>query len=196
MVVGLTGCIGSGKSTAAEILREHGAKIIDADLLAREVVAPGSQGLSEVINHFGKQYLTAAGELDRKKLAALVFNDQQKRAELEKILHPKIRELFLKKLEETLRSNPGVIVYVVPLLFESKLSREELNYTAVVYAPAEVCINRIMVRDGLSYKEAEKRLAAQMDIEEKRRLADYVIDNSGGIEELRNEIVGFLKKLR
>lgn len=191
-LVGLTGSIGSGKSEVARILEREGAAIIDADLLAREVVAPGSAGLREVVDEFGASVLSDDGALNRKALAALVFSDPVKRAKLEQITHPRIRALFLARLAELRAApaahRPAIVVYVVPLLFESRYDYEELDAIVVVSTTREVALCRVIARDGCSIEQAESRYNAQLPIAEKVRQADFVIDNSGTLEELSERV--------
>jgi len=176
----VTGSIGSGKSQVASILESLGALIIDADQLAREVVAPGSEALEAVVKEFGPSILSPKATLDRKRLGEMVFADPLKRAKLEGILHPAIRALFEKRLR-ALEANPAnklrLVFYVVPLLFESKLSYPKFEKIIVVSAPREVCIERIVKRDNSSRELAAKKYAAQISIEEKEKRADIVIKN-------------------
>ena len=186
-IVALTGSIGSGKSQAAEIFRECGAHILDADVIAREVVLPGSKGLEAIKQTFGEQYLLPTGELNRAKLGALVFSKPEQRVKLEDILHPRIRELYLEKLSalKSLSPAPKLIIYVVPLLFESRYSYPEIDGIIVVSAPKALSIERIMKRDNFTLEQAEKRYQSQMPIEEKESKADFVIRNDSSIENLK-----------
>ncbi|WKZ56956.1 MAG: dephospho-CoA kinase [Bdellovibrionota bacterium] len=184
IVVGLTGTIGSGKSTVARMLESEGAYLIDADLLAREVVAPKSAGLAEVIATFGPQYLSSDGTLDRKKLGQVVFGDPGMRKKLETILHPRIRSLFKSKLE-AVPAGTRIVVYVVPLLFESDLDYRELSAIVVVAASREQCISRIVQRDQCTAELAAQKLDSQIGIEQKTEHADFVIDNSRSLAETR-----------
>lgn len=177
-VVGLTGVIGSGKSTVAEVLRQRGALIIDADVLAREVVAPGSSGLAEIVEHFGPDYLHRDGTLNRSMLGELIFRDAEQRKALESILHPKIRDLFVQQLRGVTAEAP-MVVYVVPLLFESINQYPEIDAVVVVSASAAQCLERIVARDGCSREIAEKKLASQIPIDVKRKQADFIIENDG-----------------
>ena len=197
LVLGLTGSIGSGKSLVAGLLSELGAVVIDADELAREVVAPGSEGLKLVTQHFGSQILTQDGQLCRKTLGEIVFSMPNERKALEAILHPRIRELFHKRLNMVLhQSHPApLIVYAVPLLFESGYSYEELDRIAVVAASHEQCVTRIVARDGCSQELAEKKLAAQLSTESKIARADFVIRNDSSIENTKAQVQELFRTL-
>jgi len=190
MLLGLTGSIGSGKSLAACILSELGAATIDADELAREAVRPGSAALARITALFGADVLDAGGALKRQDLADRVFNEERARKELEDIVHPRVRELFEARVA-ALRNQaapPRLIVYAAPLLFEAGYSRRDFDRILVVSAPRELCIERVMKRDGLRREAAERRYAAQLPIEQKEAMADIVIRNTGTPEELRSKL--------
>ncbi len=195
-VVGLTGSIGSGKSAVGDLLQSHGARIIDADLLAREVVAPNSPGLAKVVSAFGRDILTSSGDLDRKKLGKLIFSDKSARKKLEEIVHPLVRELFLSQLQLFLKSpETSPIIYVVPLLFESPYTYDELDYIVVVVAPREVCLQRVQKRDGCTEAEASQRFDAQLPPSQKERGADWIIRNDGDFDRLKVEVANLFKKI-
>lgn len=178
MNIGLTGGIATGKSTVANLLAKRGAYVIDLDLIAREVVEPGQPALARVAERFGQAVLREDGTLDRKKLGSIVFADEARRKELEAILHPAIRAVMKERMELHESNHPNQLVVVdVPLLFESKLE-SYFEQIMLVYVPREEQLKRLMKRDGLSMEDAERRLAAQMSIEDKKALADIVIDNS------------------
>jgi dephospho-CoA kinase len=183
-IIGVTGSIGSGKSAVAERFARLGARIIDADMLAREAVAAGTSTLEAVIRRFGKEMLTAEGELDRKRLGALVFSDPSARLDLEAIVHPRVRELFTQALAEAEKTPSALIVYVVPLLFETRNRYPELERSILVASPKESCLRRVMARDGVTREFAEMKYAAQMPESEKRKRADIVIENNAGEAEL------------
>ena len=186
LVVGLTGSIGSGKSAVAKMFEEWGATVVDADILAREVVQAGCPAIAEIRKVFGAEAIAPDGSMDRKKVGAVIFSDKGKRKELEKILHPRIREEWLNRLATFLEaSERQVIVYVVPLLFESGIDYSEMQKTIVVSAPDDVCLARITARDHITLEEAKKRLSAQMPTSEKEKLADIVIRNDGDLDTLR-----------
>lgn len=195
-VIALTGSIGCGKSTVLELLRERGACVISADDLAREVVAPGSEGIKEIVSRFGAEVLTSDGQLDRKKLGRLVFTDKTAREALENITHPRIRALAQQRFEEAEARGEKFLVYEVPLLFETGLDKIGFKSIAVVSCPKEVAIERIQRRDNLTREEAMARINAQMSSEEKASRADIVIPNGGTIEELANNMAAALPSMR
>lgn len=179
--VGLTGGIGSGKSAVAAVFAERGAAVIDADALAREVVAPGSDGLRE-IGALWPAAVGANGALDRPALAAVVFADDAARARLNAITHPRVRE----RAAELERDAPdGLVVHVVPLLFEGDFWRG-CDKTVAVFAPAETRVARVVARDATDAAAVERRMAAQIDPALARARADYVIDNDGDVADLRD----------
>ena len=176
-VFGLTGGLGSGKSTVAARLRQRGVPVIDADALAREVVAPGSPGLAEVVAAFGADVLRE-GELDRARVASIVFSDAAARQRLEAITHPRIQALRDARLAELAASGEPLACYEVPLLFERGLERS-LQPVVVVSVPEAIQIERARRRDQASEAMVRARLAAQLPLADKTARADYVIDNAG-----------------
>lgn len=188
MNIGLTGGIACGKSTVAAMLVQRGAILIDADQIAREVVLPGSPALALVAERFGLGVLQEDGSLNRKALGEIVFRDEAARKDLEGLLHPRIRALMRERMETAERLTPDKLVVVdVPLLFESKLAYM-FEETLLVYIPPELQLVRLQARDGITRQQAQSRLAAQMPIDDKRRLADRVIDNSGTIAETERQV--------
>jgi dephospho-CoA kinase len=183
---GLTGGVASGKSTVAERFRARGMEVIDADLVAREVVEPGSDGLNEVVLTFGNEVLAADGSLDRKRLGAIVFGDPAARARLNGILHPRIRERTMELAAELERRGVELACYEAALLVENGLA-DAFRPVVVVAAPHELQRARIVARDGLSEAEADARIASQLPLEDKIAVADFVIHNVGGVDELRAE---------
>ncbi len=191
MNIGLTGGIATGKSTVSQMLERRGAALVDADRIAREVVEPGQAPLRQIAERFGQAVLNEDGTLNRRKLGQIVFSDEAERKALEAITHPAIRALMRERMERLEAERPDRLVVVdVPLLFESKL-QSLFEQVLVVYVPRSVQLTRLMGRDGLAEEEARKRLDAQMDIEDKKRLADYVIDNSSGLAETEEQIDRF-----
>lgn len=194
-VFGLTGGIGSGKSTVATLLRERGVPVVDADALAREAVAIGSEGLAQVVEAFGKDVLDASGALDRKRLGALVFEDAEQRTRLNAITHPLVRQLSQQRFAELDRQGVKLAAYDVPLLFEVGLDHV-LRPVVVVNASEATQIERVVRRDGLSEDEARARVRAQLPLAEKRARADHVIENDGTPEELVAQVDALLARLR
>jgi dephospho-CoA kinase len=194
-VFGLTGGIGSGKSTAAELLRQHGVPVVDADELAREVVAPGTVGLTEVVEAFGADVLGPDGALDRKRLGARVFSDPEARKRLNSITHPLVRQLSQVRFTELGASGVELAAYDVPLLFEVGLDAV-LRPVVLIAAREATQLARIRARDGLSEADARARIAAQLPLEEKRRRADYVLENDGTLESLDAQVSALISKLR
>lgn len=182
--VGLTGGIGSGKSTVADLFAALGVTVIDADDISRQLVKPGSAALQEIITHFGQAVLTADGTLDRAALRERVFADPAERAQLEAILHPRVR----KEMErQVLRANGAYVLLVIPLLFESGL-RNLVDRVLVVDADVPSQIRRVQTRSGLREEEVRKILAAQIGPAERRALADDVIENNADRAHLEREV--------
>ena len=194
-LVGLTGGIASGKSTVAEILARQGAAIINADVLAREVVEPGRQAWTEIVNAFGTAVLQPDRALDRQKLRAIIFDDPAARKKLESIIHPQVRALAEQRIREHAAAGYAVIVYEVPLLFEGNL-QEWLRPVILVACDVDTQRKRLQSRDNLSAVQAQKHIEAQMSLKEKRRLADYVIENNGSLEDLERQVQAVLEKIK
>ncbi|OME77918.1 dephospho-CoA kinase [Paenibacillus sp. FSL A5-0031] len=193
MIIGLTGGIASGKSTIANMLVERGALLVDADQVAREVVLPGEPALEAIASTFGQAVLETDGSLNRKALGEIVFRDKQSLAKLESITHPAIRARMQQTIHTYAEHYPErLVVADVPLLYETK---QENLYEGilVVYVPAELQKKRLMERNQLPEEEASRRIALQMDIEQKRLKADWVIDNSGSLEETKRQLDEFWK---
>ncbi|MBV8528579.1 MAG: dephospho-CoA kinase [Candidatus Dormibacteraeota bacterium] len=186
-LIGLTGGIATGKSTVAAELARHGATVIDADALAREVVEPGRPAFGEIAARFGPGVITAAGQLDRAGLGSIVFADADARRDLERITHPRVRDLMQQRIAAALAADADLIVAEVPLLFETQ---SEALYEGVMlaYAPAREQLQRLMARDGIDEAAARQRLAAQMPIDEKRARATWIIDNAGTIDATRGQV--------
>lgn len=181
MNIGLTGGIASGKSTVAQMLVNKGACLVDADKIAREVVEPGSPILDKVVSHFGQTILHEDGTLNRKLLGDIIFHHPSQKKALESMLHPPVRAMMLERMHELEVKNPSRLVVVdIPLLFESNLTSyfEEIW---VVYVPEKVQLKRLMARNHWDESTALSRIKAQMPIEQKKELADVVIDNSGSL---------------
>jgi dephospho-CoA kinase len=194
-VVGLTGGIASGKSTFADALRALGAPVVDADVLARAAVAPGTEALAAIAREFGPDALAPDGTLDRRRMAALVFSDPDARRRLEAITHPAVRRAMAEETARLAAGGHDLAFYDVPLLFEVGLDRA-LDSVVVVWAPPEEQRARLARRDGLSPAEAGARLAAQLPIDEKAARADFVVENVGAPEELGPKAERLLGDLR
>jgi len=182
-VFGLTGGIASGKSAVAAHLRARKIPVIDADVLAREVVAPGTEGLAEVVAAFGRDVLAADGSLDRKKLAALVFTNDVERRRLNAIVHPRVTARTMGAIAELTAKGAPLACYEAALLVENGVA-DAFRPLVVVAAPEDVQVARTMARDGASEAEARARIRAQLPLSEKTAIADYVIENTGTLEEL------------
>ncbi len=182
LLVGLTGGIGSGKSTVADLLAERGAVVIDADDLARRAVALGTGGFDRVVETFGREILGPDGDIDRTKLASVVFTDPARLRELEAIVHPEVTRLFAEAIEPY-RDTDRVIVYAVPLLAERGLT-EVFDVVVVVVADVDRRIERLMRDRGMTADEVRARVAAQLSDEERARVADVLLDNDGEAERL------------
>ena len=187
----ITGSIASGKSTVVNLLKERGFSVIDADLIAHEQLEICK---GEIVREFGEQILDEAGKIERKKLGAIVFREPKKLKNLEQILHPKIKaEIFFKasQLERL-----GQVYFVdIPLFFEKKERYAEFKNVAVIYAPKELLLSRLMSRNALSLEDAKARVELQMDIEQKKKMSKFVIDNSNDRENLKLELEKFLKQI-
>jgi dephospho-CoA kinase len=179
LLVGLTGGIATGKSTVSECFRRLGGVIIDADLLAREVVAPGELALAQIAAEFGADMLQDDGSLDRKRLGAVVFGDAARRTRLEQITHPAIRDRFLRRLAELEAEGfTGIVLWDAPVMIESG-GYKNMDKLVVVATDEPTQSARLCARDGIETAEAERKIRSQMPVAEKAKLADYVIDNGG-----------------
>lgn len=187
---GLTGGIACGKSTVSRLLEKKGATIIDADVLAREVVAPGSDGLREIVSTFGPGVLTPEGALDRKALGAAVFGDEGKRRALNAITHPRIAALSAQRTQEAMARGDRVVIYDAPLLVENGL-HHGMEQVLVVAATEATQLRRLRERDGLDEAAARARMASQMPVAQKRAVATQVFENDGTLAELEAQVEKF-----
>lgn len=190
--LGLTGGISTGKSQVSRTLVEQGEAVIDADVVARLVVMRDSEGLAQLVQKLGSSILDSKKELDRKALGARLFVQPETKVLVESILHPLIRAEVLKQKQELLKQGFKRAFYDIPLLFETN-SASQFDATIVVYCPEQIQIERLIKRDGINLQQAKLRLTNQMPIEEKRKLADYVVDNSGDLTNLFAEVDKLLK---
>ncbi len=193
---GLTGGVASGKTTAARIFQELGATIIEADRIGHELLGAPLPAYQEVVRHFGREVVNAAGEIDRSRLAAKVFSDPKQLAKLNAILHPRIIERVEELAARYHVQDPrAVIVVDAALIYEAGIGAR-FKKMVVAWCRPEQQIERLMFKTGLSREEAERRIAAQMPAEEKRRRADYVIDCSGNLESTRRQVEALYPQLR
>jgi dephospho-CoA kinase len=200
-VIGLTGGIGTGKSTVARLLADAGAVVIDADAIVHELQAPGSPMLAEIAAAFGPDVLDARGALDRARIADRVFRDAAERERLNAIVHPRVGAEMARRSAAARSAGAPLIVMDIPLLFESRprdrdAARRGNDATVLVYAPRETQIERTVARDGCTREEAKRRVAAQMPIDDKRALADYVIDNGGALADTERQVRELVATLR
>jgi len=192
MLIGLTGGIGSGKSTVSNLFRKYGIPIIDADLIAREVVEPGKKAWKAIIDHFGEEILLPDQHINRKKLGNLIFQNKEKRMELNEITHPIILAEILTRAEELQKHHQQVIVDI-PLLFESK--REPLfDQIIVVYVNKSIQLQRLMARDQISKEEALQKINAQMSLESKKEKADIVIYNDQDLSKTEQQVLTIIRQ--
>lgn len=185
--IGLTGGIASGKSTVLDFFKSKQIPFIDADVVAREVVAPGTPGLSAIAELFGSHLIQTDGTLDRPALGAIVFHDESKRLQLNECLHGLIRQRIDELTAEYEKQNSPVVIYDIPLLIEGKWY-ERLDMVWLVYVNRTTQIERLMSRNELSQEDALARINSQMSLDEKRAYADYIIDNGGSVEDLLKQL--------
>jgi len=185
-LIGLTGGVGSGKSTVAGILRDLGADIFDADEASHAVYAPGTAGFDAVVREFGPEYVRG-GQVDRERLGRLVFEDGDARRRLNAIVHPLVRDWMAERTREAAERGAEVVIQDVPLLYENRLENL-FSSVVLVYVPEDVQLERLVEGRGLDQERARAMIAAQMPIDEKRRRAHHVIDNSGTREETRRQV--------
>lgn len=188
LIVGLTGGIASGKSSVGKIMAKLGAKIVDADLLARVVVEPGRPAFAAIVERFGEVVIASDGILDREKLRDIVFNDKSALNDLNNITHPEVFKEILREIENYRNSDSNeLLVLDIPLLYEAG-AVAIVDAVVVVYVDRETQIERLIERDKFSRSDAENRIDKQMDLEEKKRRADFVIDNCGSFDDLESEV--------
>lgn len=193
LIIGLTGSIGTGKSTVAKMFSELNIPVIDADRIAREVVEPGKIAYEQIVATFGEEILLADGSINRKKLGSIVFQDEAKRTKLNEIVHPEVRKEMLRQKEAYIENGASCVVLDIPLLYESKLTYL-VDKVLVVATTPEVQLERIIARDKCSVAEAKRRMNAQIPIAEKVKWADAVIDNNGTIQHTKKQLLTILKQ--
>jgi len=198
LIVGLTGGVASGKTAISRILSEEGAYIIDADQIARELIQPHTPARNELIKVFGKEILGKDGSIHRKKLAAFVFSDPRKRDLLNQIIHPRIKEEMNRRAKEIGQKDPGAIVVIDAALLVELGDHQEMDKLIVVTSTERQQIERLKEREGACEEEARNILSSQMALEEKLKVADFVIRNEGSLEETRRvakEVFQELKRI-
>lgn len=193
MIIGLTGSIASGKSTVAKLLKDRGYPIVDADEIARLVVKPGSPVIQEIERVFGTEVICNDGSLDRAAMGQLVFGNEQKREQLNRIIHPAIRKELIAQKEAHLAAGSKTVILDIPLLFENKL-HDYVEKILVVSVTPEVQKERLMMRNQLSESEADARIASQLPMEIKEQGADAVLDNNGDPAETERQLEDVLQK--
>lgn len=187
MIIGLTGSIASGKSTVGKMLEEMGFPIVDADAVARLVVEPGMPALREIAAEFGEEILLEDGNMDRKKVGDIIFNDADKRQKLNNIIHPAIRKEMADQRDKWLNNGSETVIMDIPLLFESKQARTVDKILVVTVSP-EIQLKRLMERNGLSEEEAQSRINSQLPLSVKEAGADAVIFNDDSREKSRQQL--------
>ena len=196
VIIGLTGGIASGKSTVAKMLKERGAYLIDADQVAREVVEPGEPAWLDIHRWLGDEILLPDRSINREKLAELVFADEVMRQRLNSIVHPRVASRFIERSREIREKEPGaIIVYDIPLLIEAGMHKM-VDLVVIVFADKDIRLVRMEKRDGFSREEAERRFTAQMPLEDKKKYADYIIDNNGTLDDTARQLDSIWRKIR
>lgn len=193
IVVGLTGGIASGKSTVSSMLIEKGITVIDADKEARLAVEKGEEAYNEIVNHFGEQVLLDDGSIDRGKLGAIIFHNEQQRQKLNSIVHPAVRKRMLSKKEHAIANGEKLVILDIPLLYESKLTYM-VDKTILVFVDEDVQLERLMKRNQLTKEDAMARIHSQMPLKDKIKLADEVINNNGTVAETERQLLEILTK--
>ena len=194
VILGLTGSIATGKSTVSKIFKEQGFPVVDADLGAREVVKPGTEGLCEIKKQFGDNVISADGTLNRAALGKIVFRDEKQREKLNEILSERIYQWLMDQKKECLKHNPAILVLDIPLLFEAGYEKE-VDQVMVVATTKEIQIDRLMKRDKIGKEEAIQKINSQLPILEKVVLGDSVIDNSGSTDNTKQQVINWIDKI-
>ncbi len=196
LIVGVTGGVGSGKTTVSRMFEQEGAYVIDADQIARELVKPKRTAWREIVRAFGKEVLEKEGSIDRRRLAEIAFLNSEKRDVLNKILHPRIKREMEKRARDIGRKDPeAVVILDVPLLVETGYHRE-MDRVVVVTSTEKKQMERMKKRAGMSEEETRRIISSQMRIEEKVKVADFVIRNEGSLETTRREVREIFHALR
>ena len=193
--LGLTGGIATGKTTISNYLKSINIPVLDADEYARKVVEPGTPGLAEITNTFGEQILQPDGSLNRKLLGQIVFNDSSARQTLNDITHPRIQQMMADELHRLAEQQIPLVILDIPLLLENR-NVAGADAVMVVTIPESLQLTRLMQRNNLTEKEAQSRISAQMPLNKKKKLADFVIDNSGTISNTQKQVEKVIQKIR
>ncbi|MGX9291092.1 dephospho-CoA kinase [Bacillus sp. A015] len=193
LVIGLTGGIASGKSTVSQMIKEQGIRVVDADVIAKEAVSKGTPALHQIVQTFGEDVLLPNGELNRQQLGAIIFSDEEKRKQLNAIVHPEVRKEMLKQRDEGINQQETFVVLDIPLLFESQLE-SLVDRIIVVYTTPELQLSRLMNRNDLSEEEALNRIHSQQPLEEKCQKADRVIENTKDLAFMRKQLQNILNE--
>ncbi|EAA0350476.1 dephospho-CoA kinase [Listeria monocytogenes] len=191
--IGLTGSVATGKSTVSNMIQQAGIPLVDADIAARKVVEPGTEGLKEIVAYFGEEVLLADGTLDRAKLGEIIFKDKEKREKLNEITHPRVKDYMLEARERFFRAGEELVFFDIPLLFESHLE-SLVDQIVVVWTTPETELKRLMERNNLTKEDALRRIESQMGIDEKARKADFVIDNNESLEKTQKQVYTFIER--
>lgn len=194
-LIGLTGGIGSGKTAVSDLLGKLGAGIVDTDLIAHQITAPGGVAMNLILKQFGPEFINSDGALNRGKMRTLVFGDAKARQALEKITHPLIREATIEEANRLFLKGAPYLVFVVPLLIESNSWKGLIDYLVVVDCPVETQIERVMHRSNLPRSEVEKILKAQASREQRLSEADAVIENQGSLADLEVQVQNLHQKI-
>ncbi|MBD8005276.1 dephospho-CoA kinase [Bacillus norwichensis] len=192
-IVGLTGGIASGKSTVSKLLEKRGFAIVDADIASRKVVEPGEKAYREIVETFGNEILLEDGSLNRARLGSIVFQNEEQRKILNSIVHPAVRKKMKDWQEEAVKAGKLTVILDIPLLYESKLTHL-VEKIIVVFVNKETQLKRLMERNALTEEEALARIASQMSLQEKVKMADAVIDNNGSMEETERQLEQLIVK--
>ncbi|EAC4811047.1 dephospho-CoA kinase [Listeria monocytogenes] len=191
--IGLTGSVATGKSTVSNMIQQAGIPLVDADIAARKVVEPGTEGLKEIVAYFGEEILLADGTLNRAKLGEIIFKDKEKREKLNEITHPRVKDYMLEARERFFRAGEELVFFDIPLLFESHLE-SLVDQIVVVWTTPETELKRLMERNDLTKEDALRRIESQMGIDEKARKADFVIDNNESLEKTQKQVYTFIER--
>lgn len=193
--LGLTGSIATGKSTASRFFQMHNIPVIDADLVAREVVIPGTDGLQAIVNFFGPDILLPNGELNREQLGDIIFSDKEKKEQLNELLSQFIYKKMIEQMTELANKNEPLVVVDIPLLYEGSYDKM-VDAVMVIYTSKETQLERLMQRNNLSQVDALNRIHSQWSIDKKVELADYVIDNNDTLAATNLQLLGWLEKFK